>query len=246
MNGLFSPLQQLLREKDNTFSRTLGEGLTTAELLSLFSLSLAFYMGYGLLIGASYNWIQALVSAVKLPLLFLLTATICFPTLYLFLSYLGVKQGLRQLLGFTLLCLTYISVVLAAFAPVAFFFLITTRGYEFYKFINIVIFSIAGFIGIRLFYAKMNEVIAATWRSASTFNTSGGDITIATEGDNTSKARIFLFLWAVLFAVIGTQLSYTLSPFFGDPGKEFMIINTSGGSFFEDVIKTIANINRRR
>lgn len=243
MNTQITTLQNLLRQKDQVESRTLGEGLTTQEMGTLFALCLSLFMAYGLLIGANYGWQQALVSAVKLPMLFLLTSAICFPTLYMFLTYLGIQQGLRQLLGLLLLSLTYISLVLAAFAPVTFFFLITTDGYEFYKFINILIFSMGGYIGIRLFYRNLNAIIIKTWRTKTTFSTGQGDVTVETQGDNTGKARWFLTGWAFMFAYIGAQLSYTLSPFFGDPDAGFMFINDKGGNFFEDVLKTITNLN---
>jgi ACR3 family arsenite efflux pump ArsB len=120
--SISSTLQQLLRNKEAVLGRTLGEGLTAKELTALFTLCLGLLMGYGLLIGARYDALQAVVSAVKLPILFLLTTAICFPTLYMFLSYLGIRQGLKQLLGLMLLSLTYISLILAAFAPSLSFF----------------------------------------------------------------------------------------------------------------------------
>jgi hypothetical protein len=239
--SISSTLQQLLRNKDEVVGRTLGEGLTTKEFTALFILCLGLMVGYGLLIGARYDALQAAVSAIKLPILFLLTAAICFPTLYMFLSYLGIRQGLKQLMGLLLLSLTYISLVLASFAPVTFFFLITTNGYEFYKFINIVVFGIAGFIGIRLFYAQMGEIISIAWPKLQVTTDEAGHL-IMPATNNKQKAQWFLMAWAVMFALIGAQLSYTLSPFFGDPTKTFILINEGGSNFFLDVMETIGNI----
>lgn len=241
--NLYQTLQSLLRQKESVLHRTLTDGLQSHEMVSLFTLSLGLFMGYGLLIGASYNWVQALVSSMKLPLLFLLTAAICFPTLYMFLSYLGIKQGLKQLLGLMLLSLTYISLVLAAFAPVTFFFLITTDGYEFYKFLNIIIFSIAGFIGVRLFYSNIKIVIEDSFSTTPQIENNTGELALSPSPDKSNKARIFIALWAILFATIGTQLSYTLSPFFGKPGIDFILINPNKGNFFKDVLETILNLN---
>lgn len=239
--SISATLQQLLRNKQAVLNRTLGEGLTVKEFTALFALCLGLLMSYGLLIGARYDALQATVSAVKLPILFLLTTAICFPTLYMFLSYLGIQQGLKQLLGLMLLSLTYISLVLAAFAPVTFFFLITTNGYEFYKFINIVVFSIAGFIGIRLFYAQMGEIITTAWPKPQYTTDNTGQL-LTPANSNGQKALWFLFAWAIMFAFIGAQLSYTLSPFFGDPSKTFILINDGGSNFFLDVRETIRNI----
>jgi hypothetical protein len=237
-----SSLQQLLRQKNEVLHRTLGEGLSTKEIASLFTLCLGLFMTYGVLIGARYGALQLVSSAIKMPILFLLTTAICFPTLYMFLSYLGIRQGLKQLVGLMLLSLTYISLVLAAFAPVAFFFLITTDGYEFYKFINIIIFSIAGFIGIRLFYSQMGYIIAQAWKKQPAVLTDETTTVPAVNTDNTAKARNFLFAWAIMFAIIGAQLSYTLSPFFGDPALDFVLINPGRSNFFIDVLLTLSRL----
>jgi hypothetical protein len=104
------------------------------------------------------------------------------------------------------------------------------------------VFSIAGFIGIRLFYAQMGEIINTTWpKRPHYFANDAGQITIP-ENQNGQKARWFLFAWAVMFAFIGAQLSYTLSPFFGDPSKDFILINDGGSNFFLDVLETLRNI----
>lgn len=239
---MYQTLQTLFRQKDTLLRRTLGDGLMGHEMVSLFTLCLALLMGYGLLIGASHSVPQALVSCVKLPVLFLLTSAICFPTLYMFLSYLGIRQGLRQLLGLMLVSLTFISLVLTAFAPVTFFFLITTGGYAFFKFINIIVFSVAGFIGIRLFYGCIRMVIQEGLAPLVMSTVEGS--APALTADNRPKARLFIFLWAIMFSVIGTQLSFTLSPFFGDPGQPFIWFTDEKGNFFLDLINTITSLNR--
>ena len=236
----FVTLKELLRKKDDLLKRTLGVGLSNQEMGGLFILSIAMFTCYGFLLGAQFNLLQSLVSGVKLPLLFILTTLICFPTLYMFLSYLGIKQGLKQILGLLVVCLTYISLVIAAFAPVAFFFLITTNGYAFYKFINIVIIAIGGYIGIRLFYEQMLLIYKESWMPAT------GQETAEATAERTNpvfkKAIWFTFSWAMLYAIIGTQLSYTFSPFFGDPTQDFIWINDRGGNFFMDVIETLAKL----
>lgn len=244
MKNILLTLKELLREKDTLLKRTLGIGLSVQEMGSLFLLCLALLMGYGFLLGAQYNALQALVSAVKLPILFILTTAICFPTLYMFLSYLGIKQGFKQILGLLLISLTYISLIVAAFAPVAFFFLITTDGYAFYKFLNIIIIAIGGFIGIRLFYGQMLLVYKESWTlepESQTVEIEGEALKLKPTHTSPSynKAIKFTFAWALLFATIGAQLSYSLSPFFADPTQEFLLLNDRNGNFFMDVVETL-------
>ena len=113
----------LLRNREETISRILNKDASAKEITMMLLSSLAMYAVFGLIIGASQGVLQAFSSALKLPLLFYFTSLICFPTFFFFLSFLGAKQDFKQLLAFMILCNTYISLVLAAFAPVAFFFL---------------------------------------------------------------------------------------------------------------------------
>jgi hypothetical protein len=51
-----------------------------------------------------------------------------------------------------------------------------------------------------------------------------------------------LYIWIVLFGFVGTQLAWTLRPFFGDPGKPFGLFREIGGTFYADVFRTIGNL----
>src|SRR5581483_10993521 len=94
------------------------------------------------------------------------------------------------------------AVVLLAFAPVVIFFQITTAQYQFFKLLNVVIFVIAGWIGVRQLSQGLRFVTANDARGAH------------------SRRRI-LWLWILLYAFVGSQLAWTLRPFFGAPGLPF-------------------------
>ncbi len=51
-----------------------------------------------------------------------------------------------------------------------------------------------------------------------------------------------LYIWIVLFGFVGTQLAWTLRPFFGDPGTPFGLFREIGGTFYADVFRTIGNL----
>lgn len=223
-------ISHLLKNREEVIERMLNRESSRIELTMMFLLSFVLYAAFGLLIGASHSIMQAFSSAVKLPLLFYITTLICFPTLYFFLSFLGIRQSSRQLFSFIILCNTFIAMVLAAFAPVSFFFLITGSGYNLYKFINTAVFSVAGLTGIYLFYREIKALI-------------GG---LATEESRlkSQKGLLFLRLWAIMFAFIGLQLSFTLSPYFGIPGQDFIFFTNEKSSFFSDIIDTISKLNQ--
>ncbi len=221
-------ITQLLKQRQDSIDRMLHKESSNIEVMLMFLLSFVLYAAFGLLIGLSHSPLQGISSAIKLPLLFYITSLICFPTLYFFLSFLGIKQTSRQLFSFIILCNTFISLVLAAFAPVSFFFLITGYSYNLFKFINILILSIAGFTGIYLFYREIKRIIL--------------DIPAEAEGSKIQKGMIFLRLWAILFAIIGLQLSFTLSPYFGIPGQDFIFFTKENANFFSDVNQTIQRL----
>jgi hypothetical protein len=215
-------LIDLLHNKGIFINKTLNNRLSVNEFKTLFLTSIIFFAVYGLLIGINHSFLQAITSSVKVPVLFIFSILISFPTLYFFLAILGLKQNFYQLASFVLVCLTIISGVLIVFAPISLFFLITTTNYYFFKILNVGIFAIAGFVGIYTFYKNIDIVIKRTSEIA-----------------NIKRLRMFLKLWLLMFGFIGAQLSYTLSPFFGDPSKEFIFFTTIQNNFFSDLLDSI-------
>jgi hypothetical protein len=51
-----------------------------------------------------------------------------------------------------------------------------------------------------------------------------------------------LYIWILLFGFVGTQLAWTLRPFFGDPGRPFALFRKIEGTFYMDIIRTIAHL----
>ncbi|GAA0422327.1 hypothetical protein Aca07nite_87220 [Actinoplanes capillaceus] len=61
----------------------------------------------------------------------------------------------------------------------------------------------------------------------------------ATDG---STSMTLLYIWILLFGFVGTQLAWTLRPFFGSPGKDFQLFRSIGGTFYADVFDTIGRL----
>jgi hypothetical protein len=51
-----------------------------------------------------------------------------------------------------------------------------------------------------------------------------------------------LYIWIALFAFVGTQLAWTLRPFFGSPGEPFAIFRKLEGTFYGDIFSTIGRL----
>ena len=122
--------------------------------------------------------------------------------------------------GLRILCPTS-AVLLLSFAPITLFFLLSTSQYQFFKLLNVVFFVIAGSMGI-------------------VFLRQG--IKIITETDNpegVKTRRIIFVLWVILYGFVGSQMAWTLRPFIGIPGNEFLLFGQRGGNFYADVITSI-------
>jgi hypothetical protein len=58
----------------------------------------------------------------------------------------------------------------------------------------------------------------------------------------TPPSMTLLYVWIFLFGFVGTQLAWTLRPFFGSPGMEFSLYRQIDGNFYAEIIRTIAGL----
>lgn len=223
MKKHFAVVMYLLRERQQ-FLQEIRKGVKLkSKFLGLLISSSTFFAIYGLIMGASSSWYQALVSAIKLPALYLLTALICFPTLYFFNVMFGAKRTFEQYLTLLMTAMTLISVLMFGFAPVALFFLLSTDNYLFFLLLNVAILGITGFLGVNFFYQGMQFI--------SEEDSEGWEF----------RSKILRF-WLVLYAFVGSQLGWTLRPFFGTPGSPFQLFRDLESNFYVAILKSIVSL----
>ncbi|GAB7037626.1 MULTISPECIES: hypothetical protein [Catenuloplanes] len=51
-----------------------------------------------------------------------------------------------------------------------------------------------------------------------------------------------LYIWIALFGFVGTQLAWTLRPFFGSPEEPFAVFRDVNGTFYADALTTIGRL----
>jgi hypothetical protein len=287
---------------------------------------------------------MALTSAVKLPLLFLVTLAICLPTLYLFNLVFGARLSVRQSLALVMVALTVTAMLALAFAPISLFFLITAPDYGFFKLLNVAILGLSTLVGLRFLTGGMrvlNEhgllapaksaqiaplspavpapvaapasapvagpvdgaaapvpaaVPAAVPANGATALTvpahsaaapthgaaaaahgaaapahgamapAHAGTPVAVPGpaarpnpaldhafrqhaqrpqplpQATPPSMTLLYVWILLFGFVGTQLAWTLRPFFGSPGMEFSLYRQIDGNFYAEIFRTISGL----
>jgi hypothetical protein len=279
-------IERILRDRDGIWRQVAEErGLRelTVDMLASSAVSLALY---GVVLGSSHSFAQAISSAVKLPLLFLATLAICLPTLYLFNLVFGSRLSVMQAVTLIMISITVTAVLTLAFAPISLFFLITADNYAFFKLLNVAILVLAAAVGLRFLTAGMGHlnrqhVERAAAEAAAVPSTveapvpalvgappdpNGSAVTepsglprapaVALPGQPTARppapvhplpaqrpaSMALLYIWIGLFGFVGTQLAWTLRPFFGSPNEPFAFFRQIDGTFYGDVFATIGRL----
>ncbi|MEA5575367.1 actin-binding WH2 domain-containing protein [Anabaena sp. UHCC 0451] len=219
----FDVLISLLQERQ-AFLEEIRQGVRlTYKIISLLVCSSLFLAIYGGIIGAYHSWMQALSSAVKLPALYLITLLICLPTLYFSNIIFGSKRTFGQHFALVLTAVSVTSVLLFSFAPITLFFLITTNNYQFVILLNVIIFALTGLIGIYSLYNASSIILEQD-----------------NQGSQTRKKVIQG--WLFLYAFVGSQLGWTLRPFFGAPDSVFQLFREREGNFYLSVLQSLGYI----
>jgi hypothetical protein len=207
-------IETILRNRLFFFGEVRGSKNLGQKTLDMMISCLVFFALYGAVMGASHSALQALSSAVKLPMLFLITLLICTPSLHFFNILFGSKQTLPQTIALVLTAMSTTAVLLVSFAPVTLFFLLTSRNYPFFLLLNVAFFTIGGVMGI-VFLRQGFEIISES-----------------DNNDSISTRRLIFTIWILLYAFVGSQMAYTLSPFVGDPNEPFMVLTQFGDNFY--------------
>ncbi|MEM8637492.1 MAG: actin-binding WH2 domain-containing protein [Cyanobacteria bacterium P01_G01_bin.54] len=219
----FAVLMQFLRDRPKFFEDVKQEQYLNATALSLLICSSGFFALYGMILGSFKGGLQILVSAVKLPALYLITLAICLPALFFFEVVAGSQRKFMQYLVLLLGAMGVISVMLLGFAPVTLFFRLSLSDYTFFQLLNIFILGLASVIGVQVFYRGM---VALT----------------ASEDLALKQRQLAMKLWLVLYGFVGSQLGWTLRPFFGSPGKPFELFRDLESNFFLHILRLIGNL----
>lgn len=92
--------------------------------------------------------IQLVATTLKVPLLFLLTLLITFPSLYVFNALVGSRLYVAAVLRLLIAALAVNLAVLTSLGPIVAFFSICTSSYPFIVLLNVVVFGVAGLLGL--------------------------------------------------------------------------------------------------
>jgi hypothetical protein len=288
-------IERILRDRVGIWQQIISERDLPKLIMRMLLTSTISLAAYGAVVGASSSWLQALISTVKLPLLFLVTLAICLPTLYLFNLVFGARLSVLQACALIMAAITVIAVLTFAFAPISLFFLITARSYAFFKLLNVAILTLTALVGLRFLTSGMRalndhvvvepvsssqvvssvplvqrDLVAATVGGAAgpaAHPHTNGDAPARSQApdpdaelpaasgnakavspqpgtDERPASMLLLYIWIILFGFVGTQLAWTLRPFFGSPGTPFELFRDIGGTFYGDILRTLNSLFR--
>jgi hypothetical protein len=226
LRGDFTSREALLRHDTVSYS---AWRLIIASLV--LGIAYGVCMGsYGLFRQAPQWELRLLATMLKVPLLFLLTLVVTFPSLYVFSALAGSRLGAAGILRLLVIAITVNLAVLAGFGPVAMFFTSCTKSYLFVKLLNIAMFGASGMVSLVFLRRSLNAVFEAAEPGSEG----------ASHGDRRAK-KIFV-VWLFVYGVVGAQMGWVLRPFIGTPSQPFELFRDRASSFFENVLFSLRDL----
>jgi len=231
----------------------LAPGGLTLVILALGLLYGACMGSYALFQKSGAHPMQFLATIGKVPLLFLLTLVVTFPSLYVFNALVGSRLNLVAIGHLVIAALAVMLAILASFGPIVAFFSLSTTSYPFMLLLNIIAFAVAGFLGLRFLLLTLhrltqvqNEAAQAESATAESSNDSPHDSAGALDRlenhvANAAVTRVFT-IWIVVFGLVGAQMGWVLRPFLGHPSVAFTLFRGRESNFFEALGHLISHL----
>ena len=208
--------------------------------------------------------LQILSSALKVPALFLLTIAVTFPSLYVFNALVGGRLTLPNMLRLILAATGVMIAVLAGFGTIVAFFNLTSSSYPFVLLMNVVVFAVAGVLGLGFLLQTLRRLTeppappagppeaeeveevespgSVAAHPARQPRHPGALARVQRDPGGGSVKAVFN-IWVVVFALVGAQMSWVLRPFVGSyPEGGFVWFRERGGNFFERVTSAVGEL----
>ncbi len=222
MKAIFTILPDFLRNPDDFFKSIRDDQQVKSKAITLSIASFIFLMAYGFTIGIYKSPLQAVSSAIKIPILFLSSMAFCLPALYFFsLALLGTPLRMIQVLTVVLSGIAVTAFLMLGLAPITLFFVLTSNNYPFFQLLAVLFVGISALIGVYFLWRGMTLVESTR------------------EDAIKHVGRRILGLWMVLYGFVGTQMTWRLSPFIGKPGDPFYLIKPTRDNFYVDVLHAV-------
>lgn len=135
---------------------------------------------------------QALVSAVKVPLLLMTTVALGLPSYFVLNTLLGLRHDFSVVLRALISSQAGLTVILASLAPLTLFWYVSFSDYQAAVVLNAGMFAVSSVGSQWLLHRAYRPLVARN-----------------------AKHRWLLRAWLVLYAFVGIQMGWVLRPFIG-------------------------------
>jgi hypothetical protein len=183
---------------------------------------------YGLAMGAfggltGEGPLQMTYSAVKVPMLIVVTAALAMPSFFVLNSLLGLRSDFAEVLAALALTQTAVAIILASLAPYTVLWYASTADYEEATLFNAVMFAVASLSAQWVLRRRYVPLIARNPRH-----------------------RIMLRVWLGMYAFVGIQMGWVLRPFIGKPGMPVTFFREGAWSnAYVSVVETVWTVLSR-
>jgi hypothetical protein len=255
MKSWLGALDRILRgemTKVGNLQQSLAEVPIAGMIVLIIALGAVYGMGMGTFALAKEGgplFAQFVASGVKIPLLFLLTLLVTFPSLYVFNALVGSRLDLVAVLRLLLASLGVTLAVLASFGPIVAFFSVSTTSYSFMVLLNVAVCTTAGVLGLIFLRQTLHRltIVVSPVRPAEPSPLPPGSLPPGPLDHPAGQAlgshvRGVFRCWMVLFALVGSQMGWVLRPFIGQPWAPFTFFRPRGDNFFIGVWQHVLNL----
>jgi len=213
---------------------------------------------------------QLLSTTIKVPALIFLTLLVTFPSLYVFNALIGSRLTLVSVLRLLIAAVAVMMTVLASFGPIVAFFSASTTSYPFMLLLNVVVFTVSGFLGLRFLLFTLHRLSVAvaetqpqrplpvvphavdpeSIRPADPLPIppplaaprKPGALDRVHDQAFGGDVKTIFRIWIVVFGLVGAQMSWVLRPFIGSPDADFAFLRARESNFFEAVWTAIMHL----
>jgi hypothetical protein len=215
-------------------------------------------------------WPQMLAAAVKIPMLFFLTLIVTFPSLYVFNALMGSRVTIAAAFRLLMVAMAVLVTTLASLGPIVAFFAVSTTSYSFMVVLNVLAGAVAGLLGLVFLLRTLHRMVVL--QEEDELAASGPPATPPPPPPSAPppaeprtvqepvsalypplpsaypayragrRVRGVFYVWCLVFALVGSQMSWVLRPFVGDPSRPFEFFRARQGNFFEAVAMALKHV----
>lgn len=171
------------------------------NLVSLFVIALVCAIFYGAVMGtfsglAPGRSLQLAYSALKVPMLLMVTGAISLPSFFVISTLLGLRRDWIEMMSALLAAQAGLSVTLASLAPLTVMWYLSCGDYTLAVLFNGAMFAVASAASQAILRRHYRQLIARN-----------------------ARHRVMLRVWLITYIFVGIQMGWVLRPFVGSPNE---------------------------